>query len=373
MQHDVTLEGYGIRLVPLVHRHARALAPLIDERIWRGMSSPTPLDEDDVHKDIGVALATPGRLAFAVTDAQTGEVRGSTSFYDLDDRIGRVEIGHTYYGRQFWGGVTNPAAKYLLLRQAFDEWGFERVAFRADVRNGRSLAAISRLGAVREGTLRSHRLAPDGTRADSAYFSILAGEWPAVRDGLLERLEPVDRQGRPVSVVTMPPSHVLLLGGRSGVGKTSVAHAVHALLAERDVRHAVVEGDYLDLAHPAPHEHALAERNLSSVWANYKSLGYRRLVYTNTVSVLHATALAAAMWDGPLVTSVLLTASDATARERLEGREIGDELRAHIARSDAAARRLDAGAGPEVYRVATDGRTVVEIAEDVLAATGWLD
>ena len=188
MQHDVTLEGYGIRLVPLAHRHARDLAPLIDERIWRGMSSPTPLDEDDVHKDIGVALATPGRLAFAVTDAQTGDVRGSTSFYDRDLRVPRVEIGHTFFAPRWWGTANNPACKLLMLEHAFDVWGCARVALRADTRNTRSVAAITRLGAVPEGVLRNHRLAPDGSRGDTAYFSILPDEWPGVRAGLLARL-----------------------------------------------------------------------------------------------------------------------------------------------------------------------------------------
>lgn len=157
-------------------------------------------------------------------------------------------------------------------------------------------------------------------------------------------------------------SHLLLLGGRSGVGKSSAAFALHDRLAADGVRHAVVEGDLLDLAWPVPWEHRLAERNLAAVWANYRDLGYERLIYTNTVSVLHADEIAAAMGDGPVVTSVLLTASDDVARTRLACRETGDALAAHVERSDAAARRLDGDAGSKVHRVSTDGRTVAEVA-----------
>ncbi len=101
---------------------------------------------------------------------------------------GRVELGSTFYAREWWGGTTNPACKYLLLRHAFEDLGVARVALRADARNSRSLGAIRRLGAVPEGVLRSHRVAPDGSRQDTAYFSVLRDEWPTVRDGLLARL-----------------------------------------------------------------------------------------------------------------------------------------------------------------------------------------
>ena len=81
------------------------------------------------------AHEAPGRLAFAVLDSATGEVRGSTSFYDWDPRIGRVEIGYTYYAPRWWGTTNNPACKLLMLTHAFETWGCARVAFRADARN----------------------------------------------------------------------------------------------------------------------------------------------------------------------------------------------------------------------------------------------
>ncbi|GIG21545.1 N-acetyltransferase [Cellulomonas chitinilytica] len=190
MLHDLTLDGFGARLVPLDPSHAAELAEIIDDDLWRGMTSPVPVGAAAVEAMIDAATATPGRLAFAVLDAASGEVRGSTSFYDWEPRLLRVEIGHTYFARRWWGTSNNPACKLLMLRHAFESWGCARVALRADARNTRSVAAITRLGATPEGVLRSHRVAPDGSRGDTAYFSILSDEWPAVRDGLLTRLAP---------------------------------------------------------------------------------------------------------------------------------------------------------------------------------------
>ncbi|WP_426310683.1 GNAT family N-acetyltransferase [Cellulosimicrobium sp. E-16] len=195
MQHDTTLEGFGVRLVPLDESHAPALGALVDDGIWAGMSSRVPSGTDAMAGYVRDAVAAPGRLAFAVVGpgpdgASHGDdvVRGSTSLYEWVPSQGRVELGSTFYGREWWGGVTNPACKYLLLRHAFEDLGVARVALRADARNSRSIGAIRRLGAVPEGVLRSHRVAPDGSRQDTAYFSILLDEWPAVRDGLLARL-----------------------------------------------------------------------------------------------------------------------------------------------------------------------------------------
>jgi N-acetyltransferase len=187
--HDLALEGHGVRLVPLDAAHAPALAAFVDAPTWAGMSTPLPQGDDAWRAQVAAARTAPGRYAFAVLDAATGELRGSTSFYDRDTRVPRVEIGHTFYAPRWRGGATNPACKLLLLTHAFDVWGCARVALRADSRNTRSISAITRLGAQPEGVLRRHRRAPDGTLADTAYFSVVAEEWPSVRAGLLARLE----------------------------------------------------------------------------------------------------------------------------------------------------------------------------------------
>ncbi|SMH42902.1 Predicted kinase [Rathayibacter oskolensis] len=166
---------------------------------------------------------------------------------------------------------------------------------------------------------------------------------------------------------------VLFLGGRSGVGKSSVAAEVSRLLAMDDVSHAVIEGDNLDQAHPEPWRRGLglAERNLASMWQNYRAAGYHRLIYTNTVSVIEMEPLAAVLGPAVSTTGVLLTAEDATAEQRLAGRELGTGLGDAILRSRAAAAMLDSDAPPTVHRLRTDGRAVHDIALDVLALTSW--
>ncbi|MFF5470491.1 hypothetical protein [Streptomyces achromogenes] len=170
---------------------------------------------------------------------------------------------------------------------------------------------------------------------------------------------------------------VLLIGGRSGVGKTTVAMETSVLLRDADVAHCLVEGDLLDHVHPAPPDDPfrsrVTRRNLAALWANYAELGMRRLIYTNTVSILEPDLIRQAVSPGapPRIVNVLLTATDATARERLGGRERGSELDIHLCRSAAAAKRLEAEAPPGTVRVPTDQRTVRAIAEDVVAATGW--
>lgn len=168
-------------------------------------------------------------------------------------------------------------------------------------------------------------------------------------------------------------SEVLFIGGRSGAGKSSVANELHAQLSVAGVQHCVIEGDNLDLAYPPPWEHGLAERNLAAIWANYRALGYRRMIYTNTASVFGTVigALTAAMGDQPRVTAVLLTCSDATARKRLAEREIGSALDSHVERSDLMAGRLDAQVPASVHRVPTDDRGVSDIAAEILVRTGW--
>ncbi len=111
------------------------------------------------------------------------------------------------------------------------------------------------------------------------------------------------------------------------------------------------------------------------MWANYRALGYRKMIYTNTASVSGdvLSELTAAMGDSPRITAVLLTCSDATARQRIARREIGSELDRHIERSDLMARRLDWRAPAWVHRVVTDGRAVTGIAAEVIALTGWMN
>lgn len=175
----------------------------------------------------------------------------------------------------------------------------------------------------------------------------------------------------------MDHAEVLLIGGRAGVGKSTVAWEVSAWLRAAAVPHAVIEGDYMGQVHPAPEGDSdrseITERNLTAVWGNYARLGYRRLIYTNTVSVLpEAAAMFQRVMGADLrIVRVLLTASDATATQRLTARELGSELEHEVRSSLRKARLLEERAPADVVRVATDGRTVVDIAREVVGATGW--
>lgn len=121
----------------------------------------------------------------------SGQLVGTSTLTDFDVYNETAHIGWTAYSPSVWGSAVNPEAKLLLLDLAFDS-GFGRVKIQADAVNARSRAAITKLGATFEGITRRDRLRPDGTWRDTAVFSILADEWPAVREGLLARLAAFD-------------------------------------------------------------------------------------------------------------------------------------------------------------------------------------
>ncbi len=180
----VVLRGEVVRLEPLGEQHARdLLAASQDTDVWRWLPVPQPRSEDDVRE---MVREHPGAPAFAVL--HEGRAVGSTSYLDVDLSVGGLEIGWTWYARPLWKTRVNPECKLLLLGHAFDDLGAERVLLKTDALNTRSRSAIERLGAQYDGTLRHARRRPDGTVRDTAYFSILAAEWPGVRDGLRERL-----------------------------------------------------------------------------------------------------------------------------------------------------------------------------------------
>jgi len=186
------LEGRFVRLEALAAHH---LVPLAVAAQDPAISAYLPVDLSRTGAIERRAEAFAARqeqgleLPFAVTLRADGRVVGSTSYLDVSAENRSVEIGWTWYVPDVWGTSVNPEAKYLLLRHAFEDWGAIRVFFKTDARNLRSQAAIKKLGAQYEGTLRSHRLLPDGFRRDSVYFSILDHEWPAVKAGLEERLQ----------------------------------------------------------------------------------------------------------------------------------------------------------------------------------------
>lgn len=189
---STTLTGTHVRIEPLGLEHVEGLAAATagDEEVWRWLPA-FPAGEPELRALVEAALvdrAAGTRFPWVVLEAATGRVVGSSSYLDIDAANQRIEIGWTWLSRSVWRTAVNTEAKLLLLGHAFDDLGYERVALKTHHRNERSQAAIARLGAVREGTLRHHVLHRDGTWRDSVYFSVLSAEWPGVRDGLRARL-----------------------------------------------------------------------------------------------------------------------------------------------------------------------------------------
>jgi len=168
---------------------------------------------------------------------------------------------------------------------------------------------------------------------------------------------------------------ILALTGPSGVGKTAVAYEVSRQLALAGLDHATIDTDHLDMLYPRPAPSVLTEvsvRNLASVWGTFALLGYRRLV----LSLVGADLAEASNWlarsvPGAQVTFVRLAARRETRHARLRQREIGTGLSQHLTSSDRVAARI-AQESEGIPTVETDGRSVVEVAREVLGVAGWL-
>jgi N-acetyltransferase len=188
--------GRHVRLVPLEMAHADALrSAAADGELWRlrYTSVPGPQSgEVEAYIETALRLRDAGAaLPFAVFDS-SGDLVGSTRFYDIDRSVPRVKLGYTWYAARAQRTGLNTEAKLLLLGHAFEQWRCEAVALETSHENLRSQAAILRLGAKRDGVLRAHLRHRDGTLRDTHVFSILRDEWPAIADALRTRLEASD-------------------------------------------------------------------------------------------------------------------------------------------------------------------------------------
>ena len=177
----ITLELNGVRLEPLAPTHADGLrAAASDGQLWQLRITSVP-EPHDVEGYIERAVAMPDRVAFAVLDAASGEVLGSTSYHDILPAIDRVEIGWTWYRKSRQRSHVNTSCKLLLLSHAFDTLGCAVVGLRTDNFNFASQRAIERLGAKKDGVIRHNAVRRDGTFRDTVMYSILRGEWPEIK------------------------------------------------------------------------------------------------------------------------------------------------------------------------------------------------
>lgn len=200
-----TLQGRYIRLEPLELRHVEALvaASAGDRELYRW--SPVPQTTADATSYVETAIGWRDAgisVPFATVRADDSLVIGSTRFFNMEywawpaghPRHGRgvadaCEIGYTWLSRAAIRTAANTEAKLLMLQHAFETWEMLRVCLHTDVRNARSRAAIERVGGKFEGILRAHRMAADFLARDSARYSIIAEEWPLVKQRLIALLD----------------------------------------------------------------------------------------------------------------------------------------------------------------------------------------
>ncbi len=187
----VTLASEHVRLEPLGLEHIEGLKrAAADGELWRIRVTSVP-DPDDTRGYVERALqafAEGHRLAFAVLDARSGEVIGSSSYHDIVPAVERLEIGYTWYAKSRQRTHVNASAKLLLMTHAFETLGARLVGWRTDNFNFASQRAIERLGARKDGVLRHHAVRRDGTIRDTVMYSMTAGEWPEARAELQARL-----------------------------------------------------------------------------------------------------------------------------------------------------------------------------------------
>ncbi len=193
-----TLSGTLLRLEPLESRHAPDLLAAADPELFRHTpQAPPEFTLAGFEQNIARVNSLPDVVALAIIHLPTGKAIGRSTFMDIQPQNRGVEIGRTWIARAHHGTRVNPELKFLMLRHAFEE--LSPTAIRVQLTTGgtnlHSQAAISKLGATREGTLRHNRIVPSGPDPagptmlrDTVFYSILADEWPRVKQGLLGRM-----------------------------------------------------------------------------------------------------------------------------------------------------------------------------------------
>ncbi|HEY8328089.1 MAG TPA: GNAT family N-acetyltransferase [Rhodanobacter sp.] len=187
----IRLQDDYVVLEPLRLDHVPALeAAAADGELWNlTVTSVPPPGQARGYVEKALHGQADGlMLPFAVREAGSGDIVGSTRYYEIDAELPRLAIGYTWYAKRWQKSHLNTACKRLLLEHAFETLGCVAVAFHTDELNEDSQRAIERLGAQREGVLRAHKRRIDGSLRNTVCFSILADEWPNVANWLEMRL-----------------------------------------------------------------------------------------------------------------------------------------------------------------------------------------
>lgn len=147
-----------------------------------------PKEMDSYVKD-AIDDSKNGNIAFAVRSNENNKIVGTTRFYNVDKKNKRAMLGYTWYSSSVRRTPINTECKYLLLKYIFEEHSALAIEFRTHFFNQNSRKAIERLGAKQDGILRSHQIMKDGSIRDTVVYSIIALEWPAVKNNLLSKLK----------------------------------------------------------------------------------------------------------------------------------------------------------------------------------------
>lgn len=187
-----TLAGQHALLVPLTQDHLNGLASAAsDGQLWELFFTSVPApDSMTIWFDKAMEQQEKGlAIPFTVFDQTLNKIIGSTRYCNIDNANKRLEIGYTWYAQSYQRSAINTECKLLLLTHAFEVLECNAVEFRTDWFNQRSQKAIERLGAKRDGVLRSHMILPDGRVRDTVVYSILKHEWPGVKANLEFKLK----------------------------------------------------------------------------------------------------------------------------------------------------------------------------------------
>lgn len=189
---DISLEGTSITLIPLEMKYKELLfeaikSPDVWQYTWRKVHTMEDLEHILM---IAVNNKKEGKqIPFVIKDKQTDQVIGTTRIGDIDQVNRNVEIGWTWLSPKVWKTKVNTECKYLLLKYCFEELKVLRVQFSVSGQNFRSQKAVERIGALKEGTFRKHRIKADGTIHDNVFYSIIDSEWESVEERLIQLLE----------------------------------------------------------------------------------------------------------------------------------------------------------------------------------------
>ena len=191
---ETILEDERVVLRPLQESDYENLLPFsLNERGLWFYSLVRPEGEEGLKNYISIALkekAAGKEFPFIVFDKKANEYAGSTRFYDINFPYKTIQLGYTWYGKKFHGTGLNKHCKFLLLQFAFENLAMERVEFRADARNEKSIAAMKSIGCKTDGILRNNMPTVEGTRRDSIVLSILKDEWmKEVKQHLFSKLQ----------------------------------------------------------------------------------------------------------------------------------------------------------------------------------------